>query len=98
MNQYIFSPLARQDFREIHDYIAEQDPDTALDFITRVEQVCERLAQMPELGRARGELAPKLRGLPVGRYVIFYRITNAGVEIVRILHGSRDIESIFADE
>lgn len=98
MKQYVFSPLARQDFREIHDYIAEQDPDTALDFVTRLEQVCEKLAQMPEMGRARDELAPKLRGLPVERYIIFYRITKAGVEIVRLLHSSRDIESIFADE
>ena len=98
MNRYIFSPLARTDFREIHDYIAEHDIDSALDVANQLEQACERLAQMPELGRKREELAHSLRSLPVGHYIIFYRITDEGVEIARVLHGARDIESIFSDE
>ena len=45
--------------------------------------------------RVRDELAEGLRSFAVGRYVIFYRPISEGVEIVRVLHGSRDIDAIF---
>lgn len=44
MKRSILSPLARADLGEIHDYIAERDADAALDFVTRLELVCESLA------------------------------------------------------
>jgi len=34
-----------------------------------------------------------LRSLAVGRYVIFYLPIPGGVQIVRVLHGARDIEA-----
>jgi toxin ParE1/3/4 len=48
------------------------------------------------MGRRRDELAPGLRSFPAGRYVIFYLPLTDGVDIVRVLHGSRDIETVFA--
>ncbi len=98
MKRCVFTLLAQADLRDIHDYIAEQDPDAALDYVTRLELACEKLVQMPEAGRKRDKFAPSLRSLPVGRYIIFYRITDEGIEIARVLHGARDIESIFSDE
>lgn len=53
------------------------------------------LARNPKAGRERPDLAPRLRSFPVARYVLFYRPIDDGVEIVRVLHGSRDIDSIF---
>jgi toxin ParE1/3/4 len=53
------------------------------------------LAGHPNLGRSRDELEEGIRSFPVGKYVIFYRVIPAGVEIVRVLHGSRDLNAIF---
>ena len=50
------------------------------------------------MGRARPELAAELRSLPVGKYTIFYLPLSNGVQIVRVLHGARDIDAIFQDE
>jgi toxin ParE1/3/4 len=50
------------------------------------------------MGRARDALAPNLRGFPVRKFVIFYRPVDDTVEIVRILYGGRDIESIFRED
>jgi len=50
------------------------------------------------MGRSRPGLATDLRSLPVGRYVIFYVPLPKGVEIVRVLHGARDIESVLHEE
>jgi toxin ParE1/3/4 len=54
-----------------------------------------KLANLPDLGRLRRDLAPHLRSHPIGRYVIFYRSTNHGIEIVRVLHGARDLPPLF---
>lgn len=49
------------------------------------------------MGRDRSNLAANLRSFPVKSFVIFYRPANDTVEIVRVLYGARDIESIFRD-
>jgi toxin ParE1/3/4 len=49
-------------------------------------------------GRARDELAPGVRSFPFGRYVVFYVPRNDGVDVVRVLHGARDIDAGFNPE
>jgi toxin ParE1/3/4 len=39
-----------------------------------------------------------LRSVAVEPHVIFYRVTRSAVEIVRVLHGRRDVEAVFAEE
>ena len=51
------------------------------------------LAQTPQAGRARGDLAPSLRSFPVGRYIIFYTPVSDGVEVVRVMNGRQDIDA-----
>lgn len=50
---------------------------------------------MPESGRKRPDLAPDLRSLPVGNQVIFYRPIPDGIQVIRVLHGARDIPAVF---
>jgi len=50
------------------------------------------------MGRARDELASGVRSFPFGRYVVFYAPLDDGIDIVRVLHGSRDIDAIFNPE
>jgi len=53
-------------------------------------------ASYPQVGRRRsGFKDPEIRTLAVGNYVIFYRPTAEGVEIARVLHGARDLETLF---
>jgi len=56
------------------------------------------LAEQPAMGRVREELLHGLRSFPVGRYVIFYLTVPNGIDIVRVLHGSRDVNAIFHPE
>jgi toxin ParE1/3/4 len=50
------------------------------------------------MGRSRPELATGLRSFPVGRYVIFYVPLSKGVEIVRVFHGARDVDTTHQDD
>ena len=95
MSSLGFSPRAEQDLIDIWDFIAQDDIDAADRVRDDIEQKCETLAQTPGMGRARDELVPSLRSFPVGKYVIFYRPIEDGIEIARILHGARDLKSIF---
>jgi toxin ParE1/3/4 len=88
-------PLAELDLWEIWDYIADDSFDRADDFLDRVEEKLRSLARTPGMGRRREELLPGLQSFPVGNYVVFYRAIEDGIDVIRILHGSRDIEEIF---
>jgi toxin ParE1/3/4 len=68
------------------------------EFLDKVLQQCRQLAQFPRMGRMRFNLAANLRSFPVKKFVIFYRPLDDTVEIVRILYGARDIESIFQND
>ncbi|MGE0280248.1 MAG: type II toxin-antitoxin system RelE/ParE family toxin [Rhizobiaceae bacterium] len=55
----------------------------------------KQLADFPELGAAHHEIANGVRFLTSGRYLILYRIDDRQVEIVRVLHGARDVSAAF---
>ena len=89
----VLQPRAKADLSDIWQFIAEDSDDQADAFIDLIDQKFQLLAQQSGLGRRREELAEGLRSFPVGRYVIFYLAIPDGVQIVRVLHGARDIEA-----
>jgi toxin ParE1/3/4 len=91
-------PRAISDLAQIWDYIADDSEKRADAFLAMVDGKFQTLSQHPAIGRRREELAPGLRSFPVGRYVIFYLPLPNGVDIVRVLHGARDIETVFAED
>ncbi len=95
MSRYRFTTTARRDLKEIKNYIAEHSVPAGFRFVDEVVQKCETLAQFPEMGRLWADLNPPLRSFPVGNYLIFYRPVPSGIQIVRIISGYRDIDTIF---
>ena len=92
---YVLSDEARFDIDEIWDYIAQDSPDAADRYIDELHHVFSLLAANPLMGREREELETRLRQLPYENYNLFYRPTDGGVEIYRVLHGARDTVQIF---
>lgn len=90
----VISNVAVADLQEIWEYIARDSITNADKMVDSLYSKCELLGVQPEIGRKREELGSGLRSFPVGRYVIFYRIKDDTLEIVRILSGYRDIENI----
>jgi toxin ParE1/3/4 len=98
MSAVVVRPRALADLAEIWAYIADDSPDQADAFVDLVDSKLQALSRRPGLGRRRPELSSDIRSLTVGRYVVFYLPLSRGIEVVRVLHGSRDIESIFENE
>lgn len=91
-----FTRIASSDLENILDYIAEQNGiDVAEKFLKRINQKCQNLVNFPELGKRRDELFPGIRSLPVGKYLIFYRLLDTELEVVRIVSGYQDVEALF---
>ena len=86
---------ARQDLQHIWDYMAEQNPIRADQWLDEFETRCQLLSEMPLIGRQRDELQPGLRSFLLGRYILFYRLQEEQIEIVRVLSGYQDLESLF---
>lgn len=98
MQRLVYLTAARDDLIDILRYVATEsgDPEVARNFVSRLQEKCRHLAGLPgTLGTARPELHPGLRSTPSHGYVIFFRYTADGVEIVNVLHASRDIQTLF---
>jgi toxin ParE1/3/4 len=86
---------ARQDLIDIWDHIAADNAKAADAVLDRIDKSCLGLLDHPHLGPARDDIRPGLRYLIVGDYVILYRVLDDGVEIVRVVHGRRDLFNLF---
>jgi toxin ParE1/3/4 len=91
------SPRASSHLIEIWSYIADDSAANADAFIDKLHAKMKFLASHSGSGRGREELAPGILSFPFGRYIIFYHARRDAIEIVRVLHGARDIRTIFED-
>ncbi len=98
MSVVVIRPRVLVDLAEIWAYIADDNAASADAFAALIDSKFHALARQPGLGRARPELGKDLRSFAVGRHVIFYLPLSNGIEIVRVLHGARDIEAAFQDD
>lgn len=86
-------PQARLDLISIWHYIARDNPDAADQLLDRINDVLQRLAARPLIGRERTELGDKLRSFPVGNYIVFYNPLSDGIDLIRVLSSYRDIDA-----
>lgn len=95
MATVIWMPVADNDLLDIWCYYASKSPAVADRICHKITKRCERVAEFPESGSPRFELGRGLRSFRVGDYLIFYQPIRNGIEVLRILHGARDIPPIF---
>ncbi len=103
MSREIFKrPQAERDIEECFVYIAEDNLDTGVFFLVAVEDSLEQLAKFPLLGKQRDFADKRFQNIRMWRvkgyekYLIFYQVTENTIEVIRVLHGSRDIEELFS--
>lgn len=86
------SRLAYTDLAEIGDYGAAEFGNLAADaYQDAIDHAFERLASFPHSGEARPTFGTDMRCLVCNRHRILYRIRGNTVQIMRILHHSRDV-------
>ena len=104
MAEVVLAPAACADLLAQWDYYADDvgDPDLADRFLARAETTFKKLARTPGFGRPRSFRHPRMQNLrswkvdDFPKHLIFYRPLpdERGVEIVRVLHGARDLDAL----
>ncbi|MGV0024646.1 type II toxin-antitoxin system RelE/ParE family toxin [Phormidesmis priestleyi] len=97
MSRYVINILASQDLNEIADHFARNSLEAGDRFFRAFNQNCQQLVAFPNSGKSYASIRPDLRGLSTEGYVIFYRILDDGIEILRVVSGRRDLPSLFRD-
>jgi toxin ParE1/3/4 len=82
------------DLLDIWHFIAASSPAAADRVVRDIGRQIARLADFPEIGARRADIAPEVRALVVGSYLALYRFDGATAEIVRVVHGARDLGEI----
>lgn len=100
----VLRPQADRDINNQFEYIAKDDLEAAIRFYKAAFRAFEVLQTNPHIGPARDFENPQLKGIRIwlvkgfDKYLIFYRATDERVEILRVLHAARDIDSILSGE
>ncbi len=99
MSKFVLAPVAQADITEIWNYYAAEvgDPNLADRMRDEIFDGIRYIARAPQRGHFRRDLANEpLRFWRVRRYLIIYRSEVRPVQIVRVLHGSRDVQAILS--
>ncbi len=95
MSGFVLTEPAERDLTEIWDYIAADNLEAADRVLDAIEAAFQRLAERPGTGHYREDLADKsLRFDSVYSYLIVYRWEETPLQIIRVLHGARDVRSL----
>ncbi len=95
MLKIVRTPAAVRDLEAITDYIAADNLTAALAVYDEIDRLLTRIAEYPEMGEAVDHLSPGLRRLTLGNYLLFYGRADDEIELMRLLHGARDIDQLF---
>jgi toxin ParE1/3/4 len=98
VTNYIIASDAMKDLEAIMDYFSAYSVALGEKFLIQFEQKCSYLVQFPQIGRSYKTIRPYLRGLPLEGYIIFYRLKNYGIEIMRVVKGNRNFDSMFPED
>lgn len=99
MRRFVLTSAAQDDLREIFEFIRQDNPGAAGRVLDEIWEAIGRLSRMPEIGHFREDLSEKpVRFWSVYSYLIIYRPDTRPIQVVRVLHGARDVRRILQTE
>lgn len=93
----LFLPVARKDLFDIGAYIATDNRPKALAYLDKLHSKIGLLIRHPKIGTLPKDKLLRIKGyriLIIDSYLVFYVVQKQTVKIRRILHGSRDLNSL----
>ncbi|MEH2262135.1 type II toxin-antitoxin system RelE/ParE family toxin [Nostoc sp.] len=97
MSRYVINILASRDINEIADYFAETNVEAGERFFSEFNRKCQQLVAFPKSGKSYAKIRPDLRGISLQGYIVFYRLLDDGIEILRVVSGRRNFPSLFEE-
>ncbi len=96
MSSYRLSPLAEEDlFKIIATTIESWGEIQARVYAQTIDAALLKLAQYPDFGRERNDIYNGARSFPVEKHIVFYQVSDNGINVARILHQRMDLSKHF---
>ena len=96
MSNYRLSPLAEEDlFKIISTTIESWGSTQAKVYAQTIDAALLKLSQYPDFGRERSDIYNGARSFPVEKHIVFYQISDNGIDVARILHQRMDLTKLF---
>ena len=96
MARYVLTELAKRDVRDIVAYIRRRSPQAAKQVRAELREAMRLLAEFPHIGHLREDVTDEpLRFWSVYSYLIVYRPEEKPLQVVRVVHGARDLPRFF---
>jgi toxin ParE1/3/4 len=92
MSAFHLTREADADLDEIIDYYRDKSRAAGRRLLNAIEKQCRLLARLPGMGQPRDQFGPGVRSSAVWPYVIYFRPVANGVQILRVLHGTRHVD------
>ena len=73
-----YSAASKEDLKEIARFIAKDKPVAARQWVAKLGEKCRLVAQHPDIGDDRSDLAYGIRSTYVGSYIVYFRNRDAG--------------------
>lgn len=97
MTPVVITNDAESDLEAIADYIAIDSPRRATSFTAELIEKARNIGYMPRAYPSRPDIGLNVRVAIHREYVIFFRVRREFVEILRIVHGARDLRGLFEE-
>ena len=95
MGRYQLTDPAKADIRELMQYVRERSPQSAIKVSAALQAAMRRLADFPNIGHVRNDLSDEtLRVWAVYSYLIIYRPDRKPLQVIRVVHGARDLRRL----
>ena len=89
--QLVIAPTAKADLGDIYQYgLRQWGQARSASYLDTLNGKFWALTEQPLIGAERPELLAGIRSLPIESHVLFYRVTDSTVDIIRVLHGRQD--------
>ncbi|MFQ3195025.1 MAG: toxin ParE1/3/4 [Colwellia sp.] len=96
MSNYRLSPLAEEDlYKIISTTMSTWGNEQAKVYAQNIEAALIKLAQYPNFGRERNEIYKDAKSFPVEKHIVFYQVSDSGIDVARILHQRMDLSKHF---
>lgn len=96
MSNYRLSPLAEEDlFKIISTTIESWGSAQAKVYAQTIDSALLKLAQYPGFGKERSDVYNGARSFPVEKHIVFYQVSDNGIDVARILHQRMDLSKHF---
>jgi plasmid stabilization system protein ParE len=98
VSEFVLTHVAKADLLKILEYLEGDNPSAVLKVVDALDDAMQLLAENPGVGHLRPDLTPQdVRFWSVFRYLVIYRPDTKPLEIVRVLHGKRDVRRLLEE-